>query len=341
MRIRQLTLRDLLAPFLIAWLSLFYVTSFELPQETTASLYEARRLIAFVVLAGLTIIFFQDLQSERTPRRALLLAVPVCLSFTSLMIGSIDLNLFLILVSSYLFGIVNIAENRIIRNSFLWVVFASAAIGILTADLYTYYVDGRARLSFGLATPTTLAIFSGIAIILTGFKTPARTIISCTLVCIVILTETRSVLGALLLLALFNRVMWDRSGRIRKLSLNLFLGTHVAIVCGLLVLVVHNDYSELSYWLNDISSGRLFIWSNAASTVGVWGGIDPNINWLKLGEDHEAEHILNRASIDGFYILRWLESGLLFMPEYALLIYLIAKAAPRSSMKESAIIFSS
>ncbi len=72
-------------------------------------------------------------------------------------------------------------------------------------------------------------------------------------------------------------------------------------------------------------------------SVGVWGGVDASLDWLRGGVEKESM-LSNRASMDGYYILRWAESGFLAIGEYALICYAVLQAAKVATKEEFLII---
>jgi hypothetical protein len=122
--------------------------------------------------------------------------------------------------------------------------------------------------------------------------------------------------------------LWEKG----RLSLKGVLVARLMIILHFLLLLLlfyltSGPFNSVAFELIDeISSGRLTIWENALNEVGWLGGIDPSLDWLRGGIRSDFGD-RNRAEVDGFFVGRWLEQGILFLPEYFLIMWCVIRVA--------------
>ncbi len=326
-----------LSIFYMFWILSFYALCLNLSPGITQDIYDLRQFFSVPILVLVIIYFYRDIMNKEIPGKTAWILLPIISNVIALMIQAISIKIFFILCASYIIGFFNVFQLPFVRKSLVYLIVFSILVGIISDQLYSFYIDGRTRLTFLFATPTLLAILCSIGLFIVGFKNWARIFCSLILLIIIYFSGTKSAFYTLILLLPASVLIWHKDGKNRLNLVKCIVLVHVLIVTSTILFLYFGLKGSLADQLNSILSGRLYIWMEAVRSVGFFGGVDANLDWIRGGIEKESA-LTNRASMDGYYILRWAESGFLALSEYFLICYAVIQAAKVAPVEELQII---
>lgn len=281
--------------------------------------------LAYLFLALLLVELFYFSVKYRTINRLLPLAVlPIGGAVLSLLAGSISFLIFVAVAAPVFLGLLNVANFKHARS----ILILGIVLGVFGAwwsgEFFSVYIDDRVRLTFFFRSPNSLAATAAVAIIIGDTKGVLNKIIMASLVIIIVLSNTRSIILILPLVLVFTNIFIDADSgvlnRTGKVIFHCCILLHVITFVLLLLVTTRTIEVYDSSTVNELSSLRFDIWTNAMSQINPLGGVDASVNWRKMGEIEEESSKL-RISVDSFYINRVLESGIFFALEYFYILY--------------------
>lgn len=333
------------APFqslLLIWLVVYALTSIDLDTSLSSLFYNIRQWGAAVIFGA---IIGHVIKSKYISKFTVVFFILVLLNTFSWLIGSISFKVWAILASTYLLAFINLYDLKWVRQSIPIFVFLCAVIGIATGNTHTFYYGGGLfgggeRLTFILTSPNTLSSLAAISVLITGFRSLSRTILSTCLLAVIFFSGSRAIIFALpLLLIGVNFLGIWRDGNLTLLGkrlIDVLIVLNIGAFFSLIYLLHSGHTSDYIYLIDGLLSGRYNIWLQALDQIDVWGGLDPSIHWLSGGEKEHTAYS-NRPAVDSYYIMRWAEQGVLFLPEYFLILWAFRRAC-RNAPKEQALI---
>lgn len=326
-----------------ALVPLWLAASFLLIVNVPPSLHQIAYFSREVLTGGLFVLLAAELTARvvhrQLPSAAGILLIPLLINAVALAMGSVTVATFGVTTGAYFLGMIAITEMRSVHRTIILLFVTTLIYGAATNDYFAVYNDGRVRLVMGFIGPNDLAQLCAILVLLFCFGSRARNIAGTLLLIVMFLSQSRATLIAcigVLLWPLLTR-SWSIDGRLtpRGLRILIFVVIVHAVSFVTLIVLIRSGfiYSSIGQVLNSWTSGRLLIWHNAMSSVGLWGGVDSSVDWLR-GATAVNERLGNRAPVDSYYVLRFLEIGLLFLFEYACIVLILLRARLRASKRE-------